>query len=1156
MPEVSAAARSLLTGRFVLGNATVAEADIELEIGPTTATASAVLPGQAQFSSVESDRRHYFESVARIGQQAAGALVYAHQRGVLHRDIKPSNLLLDESGVVWVTDFGLAKTDEDGLTRTGDILGTFRYMAPERFQGQSDARSDVYALGLTLYELLTLRPGFDAPDRLRVMELVKESEPPTPRSLDSRIPRDLETIVLTAIAKDPKRRYQTAEAMAEDLHRFLAGEPIKARRTSQVERGWLWCKRHPAVASLLGVIAAMILLVIVGVIAKNAELSRALKDSQEANEAANVRLWESLHDRARALRISGRPGQRLESLQSIREAMELPLPPGHTLDELRTEAIAALALPDLEKIREWEAFPDGTMGGTVDPTVTCYARVNKNGVVTVRSMADDRELLHWTEESFANIPIEENCFHLSPGGKYASLIQPQRGILRVRRLDGDAALLCHAVEEGVHWAGCFSPDGKLFLYPMKAGGGVLLNLETGKTRVLELAPDTAWTRISPDSRRIASCILTPGKWALEIRDLETGAVIATIPMPEQPDVCTWHPNGKSVAVYCLDNMVRLVEVPSGTLVRLFEHGFGMGCRLAFDPTGELMFSNGWGGPLRVWHLASGQQVLSQSAGGYGLLTCGPRGEIPALSDSDHRKVQVFRVHRSDLLQTWKRRTEPSRANFNSGAGRQLFSPDGQLLLSVVSDHRRHHGIAVLDAKRGEEVATLDVPDHELLGWTPDGSLLTYGDSGLLRWPVHTDPAQPLLYRLGPPQRSFRQRLWDRVAMDQAARIFAFPWGNHGAICWKLEEPNKLLRLQPQQDVRCCAVSPDGRWIATGSHTNFDGLGVKVWDATTGTLAKALQSPTSAVLFSPDGRWLYTHTGGRLWNTATWEVARTLGGPGACFAPDDSQLLAVEAGGGAVRLVAPEDGREIVRLEGPDHNRVIPSCFSPDGTRLVTYGLDGHTLSVWDLRVLRNELAALGLDWNDLPYPPAPLQSDTHAPRVAIELGFVEVDRLLNEGDRLWKAKEYPKALETLRSAVQKDPEHDMANNYLAWSLVTGPKEHRNPKEAVPFARKAVQLSPNASLYHNTLGVVLYRAGQPTEAIPVLEMSLKLGKGRYDAFDLFFLAMCHHDLGRVVKAKDYLDRAVRWFQDHRSGLPASHIEDLTAFQAEAEELLKK
>jgi serine/threonine protein kinase/WD40 repeat protein len=1160
LPEVSQAARSLLTGHFSLGNATLAQEDIAHDGVPAapTAAASAVLPGQAQFSSVESDRRHYFESVARIGQQAAGALVYAHQRGVLHRDIKPSNLLLDGSGVVWVTDFGLAKTDEDGLTRTGDILGTFRYMAPERFQGASDARSDVYALGLTLYELLTLRPGFDAPDRLRVMELVKESEPPTPRSLDSRIPRDLETIVLTAIAKDPKRRYQTAEAMSEDLHRFLAGEPIKARRTSQLERGWLWCRRHPAVASLLGVIAAMILVVIVGVIVKNAELSRALKDSKEANEAADVRLWESLHDRARAMRMSGRPGQRLESLKSIREAMELPLPPGHSLDELRTEAIAALALPDLEKIREWEGFPDGTMAGTVDPTVTCYARATKEGVVSVRAVADDHELFHWTEEGFAPFPGGQHCFVLGPGGRFLAITQGDGGKLRVRRLEGEMAVLCHEAEAAVIHD--FSPNGKLLLYSKKAENGVVLNLETGDRRKLDLTPSISWLRFSPDSRRIAGCILTPGKWALEVRDLESGNVAATVPLPERPQVCAWHPNGKWLAVYCLDNIVRLLEVPSGRLVRIFEHGISLGCRLAFDATGELMFSNGWGGPLKVWQLSSGQQLLSQSADGYGFLTCGPHGEISAVSPMDSRRLQVFRVHQTSLLRTWMRPTHRPDGSFHAGLGRQLFTPDGRLLLSVVADYKKNYGIAVLDAEQGEELANLDVPHHELLKRTLDGSLLTYCQAGLLRWPLHTAQEQSRRYHLGPPQRLFQHPLAEWVGVDEAERIFAFPMFNQGAIRWRPEEPDKLLRLQPQQDVRSCAVSPDGRWIATGSHSCNDGLSVKIWDAATGKLVKALPVPASCqVQFSPDGRWLYTSSGGRLWHTESWDEARAVGGFHARFAPV-GQLLAVEAEGGAVRLVALDDDREVVRLEGPDHNRVIPSCFSPDGTRLVTFGIDWHSLQVWDLRALRAELATLGLDWEAPPYPPAPQSANHHAPEVTVDLGnlkgFAEADRLLRVGNRHWNAKEYGKAIESLRQAVQKDAENAEANNNLAWFLLTGPKELRDAKTALPFARKAVDLSPRRYLFHNTLGVALYRNGQPAEAIPVLELSLQNGGGESDAFDLLFLAMCHHDLGHADKAKECQERAVRWFKEHRASLPASYVEELTAFQAEAEETLRK
>src|SRR5262249_7796924 len=143
------------------------------------------LPGQSEASALSESGSQYWQSVGRIGVQVADALAYAAGQGVLHRDIKPSNLLLDDTGNVWVTDFGLAKADTDGanLTPTGDVIGTLRYMAPERFNGQGDVRSDVYGLGLTLYELLALRPAFDEADRNKLVRQVLQDEPVRPRKL-------------------------------------------------------------------------------------------------------------------------------------------------------------------------------------------------------------------------------------------------------------------------------------------------------------------------------------------------------------------------------------------------------------------------------------------------------------------------------------------------------------------------------------------------------------------------------------------------------------------------------------------------------------------------------------------------------------------------------------------------------------------------------------------------------------------------------------------------------------------------------------------------------------------------------------------------------------------------------------------------------------
>jgi serine/threonine protein kinase/WD40 repeat protein/Flp pilus assembly protein TadD len=272
--DVSAAgvARSLLSGQFRLpdppGDVTATQAGAEVEVqvvaaAPARSAATSApihLPGQTEASTLTDSGNQYWRSVARVGMQVAEALAHAASQGVLHRDIKPSNLLLDDTGNVWVTDFGLAKADDgDDLTHTGDIVGTVRYMAPERFNGQGDLRSDVYSLGLTLYEMLALRPAFDEADRNKLVKEVMHGEPVRPRKLNPSVPRDLETVVLKAIARDPAHRYQTPAEIADDLKRFVEDRPVKARRVSELEKFWRWCRRNPLPASLLAGIVAVFL---------------------------------------------------------------------------------------------------------------------------------------------------------------------------------------------------------------------------------------------------------------------------------------------------------------------------------------------------------------------------------------------------------------------------------------------------------------------------------------------------------------------------------------------------------------------------------------------------------------------------------------------------------------------------------------------------------------------------------------------------------------------------------------------------------------------------------------------------------------------------------------------------------------------------------
>jgi serine/threonine protein kinase len=219
----------------------------------------------AQLTTQRSRRvTDFYRAAARLTAQAAEALDYAHGLGIVHRDVKPANLLVDSRGNVWITDFGLAQFHADAhLTQTGDLLGTLRYMSPEQAGGQRvllDHRTDVYSLGATLYELLTLRPLFDGTDRQTLLRQILDEEPRPPRSLEPSIPMELETIVLKAVAKVPAERYATAHELAEDLQRYLRNEPILARRATLVQRARKWLRRHPSVPT-----AAAVLLVLLAV---------------------------------------------------------------------------------------------------------------------------------------------------------------------------------------------------------------------------------------------------------------------------------------------------------------------------------------------------------------------------------------------------------------------------------------------------------------------------------------------------------------------------------------------------------------------------------------------------------------------------------------------------------------------------------------------------------------------------------------------------------------------------------------------------------------------------------------------------------------------------------------------------------------------------
>lgn len=284
-------------------------------IGPQSVVTS--MPSttpQARLSTLGScSPSRYYRLAAEIGAQVADALDYAHERGIVHRDIKPSNLIVDARGKVWVADFGLAQIQNDSrLTVSGDLIGTLRYMSPEQALAKRipiDHRTDIYSLGVTLYELLTLQPVYRGEDRQELLRQIAFEEPVPPRKLDKSIPTELETIVLKAIEKNPAERYGSTQEMAADLRAFLTDQPIKARRPTWTQELSRWGRKHRA---LVNSALAILVLAVIGLSASTAMIAAQQRETSDALEDRT----QALHDRTRAL------GERDDALAQLSEKHE------------------------------------------------------------------------------------------------------------------------------------------------------------------------------------------------------------------------------------------------------------------------------------------------------------------------------------------------------------------------------------------------------------------------------------------------------------------------------------------------------------------------------------------------------------------------------------------------------------------------------------------------------------------------------------------------------------------------------------------------------------------------------------------------------------------------------------------------------------------
>jgi serine/threonine protein kinase len=373
-------------------------------------------------TAVSARSPNYCRAAAAIGAQVAEALDYAHEHGVVHRDIKPSNVIVDLQGQAWVTDFGLAHLQRQAhLTQTGELLGTLRYMSPEQALARRDVldhRTDIYALGATLYELLTLHPAVPGDDRQEILRQIASAEPAPPSLLNPVLPPDLEAIVLMAMAKAPGERYGTAGELADDLRRFLNDQPVQAQRPTRLQQAAKWGRRH--CRALLGAGLATILLLTLAVVLlafSNAHLRLQSLEQQTraAEREKTLQLAMARWNEARLSRQARQPGQRFHSLEALAEAVRhlrsLDQLEAHRL-ELRNDAIASLTLWDVRLVRHFAASPRLALP-RVDPLGHHYASADAVGVVTWRRRADDQVVHRWQWEGLPCLFLT-----LSPDGRY------------------------------------------------------------------------------------------------------------------------------------------------------------------------------------------------------------------------------------------------------------------------------------------------------------------------------------------------------------------------------------------------------------------------------------------------------------------------------------------------------------------------------------------------------------------------------------------------------------------------------------------------------------------------------------------------------------------------------------------------------------------
>ena len=890
---------------------------------------SVVSVSDSSVASSHSYGHRFYSAIAEIGRQSAEALDYAHERKVVHRDVKPSNLILDESGVVWLTDFGLAKMDDEELTATGEFLGTLRYMAPERFSGKCDARSDVYGLGLTIYELLTRKPAYGTTDRVQMIDAITNTDPPSPRSTNPRIPRDLETIVLTAIDKEPRSRYKSAQLMADDLGRFLRDEPILARRISPLERAARWVRRNRRLAAALCAAAALLVFWAV-----RERSLRSLADAQrtEANTARAV-----AEERGKQLEAQGLELEKkgLELQRGLYYA-EMNLAGQSARDPFGASTIHTRLQawhPDrvgvdlrgwewyyLHALSHRERFVSKQLGQwvwsvDVDPTGKTVANAINSWGVQVRDL-DTGEVLR--EKQFG----APRFVRYSPDGKH----------IAVSGFNDTVSILDAATLDVVS----------------EFGGG---------------RPREVW-RVDwrPDGKQIATCARARDEipHCFEIWDVFTGELIKKVGTPHQVNGVLWSPDGKTLVSF---EHTRSIIWDTGTWESIAEKKeAGTGC---FSPDGEHIVVSDF-----VFDAKTGEQIATLSGGAGIHMSWRPSASEIAVAHRDG-SIKIVDAKTGKLTRTLVGHTNQLRD--------LSWSPQGDRLVSCGLDQT----VRTWDLNDGDLNQVIPEIAAEVSAWSHDGVRIALGSHWARKFSIWDSASGEMVFEdqdanevcavcWSPVDRkvAYSGMRWLRIYDLESDKITHYDvcqermqrldWSADGSLLAGAEwehahlfvlgaEKQEVLIARNNAGAKCVAWHPQKSWLAVGYADGRVQLLDKTGD-THKTIWEAKHSDhlIADVRFSRDGTRLAAATNGAIpiWDTQTGEPLHVLDDLSDDFyrvawSHDDSQLATCS--GSSINIWDIKSGKVAIKLASGGY---VGVDWSPDGKKLVAGSYD-RGYQIWD-----------------------------------------------------------------------------------------------------------------------------------------------------------------------------------------------------------------